>query len=151
MLTIIMLIYLSYADADKRFGNELKKRLNSVVFRQRYGVSCWSMQDAGEDDQREMAEKLDQAAIFIPLASPDAFAEPRCLAEQAAALRLKSEGRLNRIIPVLLRPCALEKTPLEIFEPLPQRGKAITAFRDLDQGWFQVEQGLFKVIRAMQA
>ena len=152
-----MLIYLSFATSDKPYGEELQKRLAAPAFRERYRASCWCMQQAapGTNGQLVMAEKMAQADIFVPLISADFLADSRCYAEFLDALRLKEGDRLGRIVPIIVRPTALEGSPVLDFSCYPRTKqnevKALSSWKSRDEAWISVVQGIGCAVTAIRA
>src|SRR6266516_152243 len=56
-----------------------------------------------------------------------------------------------RIIPIILRPCEWQYTPLNSLEPLPTDGKPITQWQDRDNAFLNVAAGIRQVIETLPA
>ena len=75
-------------------------------------LTCWSKRHlmAGLVEAQTLKEQLDQADLIL-LLSADFFASSECMAAMEHALQRAHTGA-TRVIPLLLRPCAWQESPL---------------------------------------
>ena len=54
-----------------------------------------------------------------------------------------------RVIPIILRDCQWHSAPFGKIQALPENGKPVRKWRDLDSAWRKLADGLEKVIREL--
>jgi hypothetical protein len=140
-------LFYSYAHEDEVYRNELSVHL--AVHRMDGLVSEWHDRviRAGEDWNKSIDAALTQAEIILFLVSPDFLASNYIHEiEMRTALRREAES-VVRIVPIILRPCAWNSTPLARFQVLPRDGKPVTTYNSRDTAWLHVSEEILAVIR----
>jgi len=85
---------------------------------------------AGQDWHTEITEELRAADIILALVSPDFLASRYCgQVELPAAMALHNDG-LARVVPVIMRHCAWQQTPLGRLQSLPSGGRPVMDWPD---------------------
>lgn len=138
-------LFISFVAADKRFLEELIKHLSSL--RQRLGIDIWhaGLIRAGQHREAAILRALKRADIALLLISPDYLATKQSCAEMRAALQRSTDGTAQ-VIPIILRSCAWQETPLGSLLPLPKEGRPVDLWRSGDAAWLDVAQGLHNAI-----
>ena len=62
----------------------------------------------------------------------------------------REEAKEARVVPILLRPCDWQHTPLARLQFLPQDGKPLSQQPDQDQAWTDITAGLRRVLEDLQ-
>lgn len=135
-------IFISYSHADESLKNDLIKHLTPL--KRLNLIEAWHDRKlkAGDDIDHEISESLEKSDIALFLISVDFINSPYCYdVELEKALELQAKGQLT-VIPVILRTCLWQHTPLAKLLALPKDGKAVTAWSDKDAAMVDVAEGL---------
>ncbi len=136
-----MNIFILHAPEDANYWQQLQKQLAEL---QRQNVISTYHEDsitAGSTIATEMQTYLERADMVLLLVSPDFIASDQqyLYAEQAT-----KQGK--KVVPIIVRPCMWRDTAWGKFAALPTNGKAISQYDKPDNGFFDVAQGLHKLI-----
>lgn len=135
-------LFISYSHADEALKNELLKHL--APLKRLKLIEAWHDRKlkAGDDLDHEISANLEKADIAIFLLSVDFINSQYCYdVELEKALELHAKGSLV-VVPVVLRSCLWQHTPLAKLLALPKDGKAVTAWADKDEALTNVADGL---------
>jgi hypothetical protein len=135
-------IFISYSHADEALKNELLKHL--APLKRLKLIDAWHDRKlkAGDDIDREISANLAKSDIAIFLLSVDFINSQYCYdIELEKALELHAKEQLT-VIPVILRSCLWQHTPLAKLLALPKDGKAVTAWADRDEALADVAESL---------
>lgn len=139
-------IFASYAPQDTPLQRGLKEHLRPL---QREGlVELWPDRDmsAGTGWEQQSSELLHAAQIILLLVSIDYLNSDYCSGvEMKQALERHERGEV-RLLPILLRPCFWNSSPLSKLPVLPSNGKPITTWPNLDEALLDVVQALSQVV-----
>lgn len=64
------------------------------------------------------------------------------------AVQRHKEGT-TRVIPIILKPCGWKYSEFKVLQVLPKEGKPISRWQDPADAWFDVEEGIRKVIETL--
>lgn len=137
------LCILLYSHRDERHAQALRKHMTPLL---RAGVVRWWSPDQilpGEDWRAAIEQHVRQADLVAVLVGPDVLADDETMRWIELALHLG-----KRVVPILLRHCMWEISPLGAIPPLPQNGKPILASRNKDKAWVDVVSGLRDLLPA---
>src|SRR5579871_6245703 len=131
-------LFFSYAHKDKGLRDELAKHL-SVLVREGVITGWYDGQIVpGVEFDREIAERLDRARIILLLIRADFIVSDYCyIKEMKRALERHAKGEA-RVIPVILRACRWQRTPLGKLEALPGDGKPVASWSNQDEAFNDV-------------
>ena len=135
-------LFISYSHADQELKEQLVRHLRPLE--REALVEVWADHQilAGDDWDKEVAKNLTEADIVITLVSIDFINSNYCYnVELLNALEREAEGEV-RVIPVILRSCLWNKSPLGRLKALPQDGKAVTTWNDIDEALTFVASGI---------
>jgi hypothetical protein len=139
-------IFYCYARKDKELRDELETHLE---FLRRSGqITAWYDREIqpGTEWKREIDAHLDSADIVLLLISPNFMRSDYCYGvEMHRALERQRAGEA-RVIPIILRPVAWERTPLSELQALPTDGKPVTSWRSRDEAFRDVAKGIYEVV-----
>jgi tetratricopeptide (TPR) repeat protein len=141
-------IFFSVASApqDRGLFDELQKHLS---LQRRQGlIEIWydSAISAGQNFTDMIKAYINKADIIVLLVSVDFLDSEQCFGVEMQYAQEQHMDRAIPIIPVLLRPADLHDSLLEAYSPLPQNGKAITTWENLDTALNEVAQGIRRVV-----
>lgn len=93
---------------------------------------------AGGDINEEISRQLASCNIFIALVSSDFFNSDYCFdIEMQQAFARHDAGEI-RIIPVIVRPCEWQSSPLQKLKALPRDGKPISEWKNEDTAYLDI-------------
>lgn len=135
-------LFVSYSHADESLKNDLLKHLSPL--KRLKLIETWHDRKlkAGDDIDHEISSSLGKSDIALFLLSVDFINSPYCYdVELDKALELQAQGKLT-VIPIILRSCLWQHTPLAKLLALPKDGKAVTAWADKDEAFVNIAEGL---------
>jgi TIR domain-containing protein len=106
---------------------------------------------AGQEWNPLIKKKLLSSHIILLLVSPDFMESRYCYnLEMKEALARHEKGQAV-VIPVILRPCLWQDTPIGKLQALPKDGKPITNWSKIDDATLNVASGIVEVVRRLIA
>jgi hypothetical protein len=131
-------IFIAYARKDHSFLEELKKQFVPLVKAELIQVWYDGVIKPGENWDHSIKKELSEADIILLLVSPDSIASEYFYTnEMLEAIERHETGNVS-VIPVILRPCQWEITPLAKLQALPKDGTPINLWQPMDAGYFDV-------------
>ncbi len=143
-------LFLSYSHQDEDLRKELEKHL--AALRRDGVIDIWQDRRIGPGDEfdREISNQLKSADIVLLLVSSDFLHSDYCYdIEMKRALERHAEGSA-RVIPVILRPCDWQKTPLGKLNATPTDGKPVIEHASLDRGFLEVARAVRTATEQLQ-
>jgi formylglycine-generating enzyme required for sulfatase activity len=113
-------------------------------------IGEYSVLYAGERRPEALAKKLDRAALFLVLVSPDLLVTGDHEDVVTAARAREEKGEACAVLPILLRACAWEETALGAIEPLPASRAPVASGAQRsdgyqrDEAWRDVARGVME-------
>jgi hypothetical protein len=144
-------VFVSYSHADQSLRGELDKHLAPL---KRLGtIEQWHDQKigAGTDWEAEIEEKLNSADLILLLVSADFIASDYCYLKEMQRALERHRAKQARVIPIILRPCDWQLTPLRQLQVLPSGGEPITRCANADQAFADVAQGIRAILKELNA
>ncbi len=143
-------VFISYAREDADWLKRLQTHLRSLkrsAFTDFWDDSNVSAEGTEVAWEEAVSSWLGTAQIILLLISPNFIASKYTYnVEMLRALELQDAGKA-RVISILLRPVTfLEASPFAKLQMLPTNGKPISNWDDQDAAFFDVVQGLQKII-----
>jgi Tfp pilus assembly protein PilF len=138
-------LFVSYAHEDEGLCKRLLTHLSQL---RRNGVDGWYDRriSAGSDWAGQIDEHLEAAEIILLLVSADFLASEYCYdKEMTRALDRDKRGEA-RVVPVILRPCDWQSSPLNGLQVLPKDGQPVVDWQTEDHGFLNVVEGLRRVV-----
>lgn len=149
MATKLLKLFYAYAHEDETLRNQLDTHL-SILQRQKV-IEGWHDKDitAGSLWQKEIDTHLKEADIILLLVSADFMGSDYCYeVEMTEALKRQAAGEA-RVIPIILRPCVWESSPLGELQALPKDAKAVTVWPNRDAAFTDIAKGIRKAIKEL--
>lgn len=142
-------VFFSYSHKDEKLRNELEIHL-SILRRQGY-ITDWHDRKilSGESLNRTIDEHLNTAHIILLLVSPAFLASNYCYEiEMTRALERRENGSAH-VIPIILRPCDWQNSPLKDLKATPKDGKPVIKWATIDEAFYDVTQDIRRVVETM--
>ncbi|UQA61776.1 toll/interleukin-1 receptor domain-containing protein [Polyangium aurulentum] len=140
-----MTIFISHCYADAEHLERLEKHL--AVLKRQGLVNTWHTGRvlAGEEADTRSAVQLETARIVLLLVSADYLAADPSWQQIQRGLERHERGEA-RVIPILVRSCDWKGAPFCKLKALPENNEPVTKWRDSDDAWTSVVQGIGAVV-----
>src|SRR5436305_1335835 len=141
----VTLFYI-YAHEDQKFCDALNKHL--AAMKRLDWIRTWHHRDigAGQLWKDEINRHLRQADINLLLVSADFLASDSCYSVELKSALQRHEAGEAVVVPIIVRPVDWSITPFHMLQALPTGEKAVVNWANRDQAFFDVAQGLRRVI-----
>lgn len=142
-------ISFSYSHKDTRLRDQLKTQLSLLI---REGlINTWYDHKitAGNEWAGKIDEHLNAAQIILLLVSADFIASDYCYDIEMKRALERHEAREARVFPVILRQVEWKQTPLGKLKLVPTGSKPAIQWTDRDSAFFDIVQGIRKVIEEL--
>lgn len=143
-------LFISYAHADEKYKDELKKHLSGL---KRNGIiKEWNDRYIlpGKKWDDEIKRNLEESQIVLFLISSDFMSSDYINdVEIAKTLNRYEKGEVV-IIPIIIRSCDFSSLSLSDFQALPKDAKAVKKWKDKDEAWLSVINGIKEVIASFE-
>ena len=139
-------VFISYSHQDEGLMKELRSHLSPL---RRTGVIddwCDHEIKAGSDLDAEIARKLEEADLILLLVSSNFIDSEYCYSKEMKKAFEQHYNRKSIVIPIIIRPCDWESSPLSKLKLLPKDGKAVTSWMNIDEAWTNVVNEIKKSI-----
>jgi hypothetical protein len=142
-------VFISYSKQDKELRDRLLSHLRPLETK---GIISWSDRQIlpGTEWDAEIKARLNAADIILLLISADFLATDYCTqVEIPEALRRHKAGEAI-VMPVILRSCAWDFTPLAAIQAYPEKAKPIKSWTDIDEAYTDVVRGVYLAATEIQ-
>ncbi len=143
-------VFYSYSHKDQRFRNELETHLAHL--RHEGLIQEWHDRQilAGQAWENEINTHIASADIILLLVSPDFLNSKYCYKKELRqALDAHEQGK-SLVIPIILRPSDWKNAPFAKIQGLPLDAKPIVMWRNRDEAWLNVTQGIRLAINGLR-
>lgn len=144
-------VFFSYSHLDEDHRNQLEAHLATLRHEKR--IESWHDRRllAGSDFSSEIDQQINDADVILLLVSANFLNSTYCYSiEMERALERHRAGEA-RVIPVIVKPCDWESTPLGGLLATPRDGKAITTWPNFDEAFTDVAKQIRKVVDEINA
>ena len=153
MTDVKVKVFFSYSHEDEKLRDELAKHLKSLERQNK--IEPWHDRKIvpGTDWRKELDSQLNSADIILLLVSPSFVDSDFCYCTELEQARKRHDAGEACIIPVFLRPLdleALEGTPLQTLQGLPEPTNPITTWENRDKAFVEVAQGIRAAVNKIQ-
>jgi hypothetical protein len=108
--------------------------------------------EAGTEWDGAISEHLEEASIILLLVSADFLATKYCQDVEIKRAMERHEVGTARVIPVILRPVdAWHTAPFGKLQALPEKGKAVTTWKNRDEAFADIARGIREVAMSLAA
>lgn len=136
--------FISYSHEDEAHRKSLEKHLS--ILRRNGLLEIWHDRKivAGSEWKGQIDQHLATSDLILLLVSPAFLHSDYCYdVEMTRALARHDKGEAV-VIPIVVRPVALELTPFARLQALPRDAQAITTWANEDEAWVDVARGIKK-------
>lgn len=143
-------LFYSYSHKDEELRNELAEHLFPL---QRAGlIEVWHDRETlpGDTVDEEIAEKLRSADLVLVLVSPSFIRSEYCWDVELKNAIDRHERGEARVVPVVLRPCQWQLTPLKALLAMPTDGRAVINWPNRDTAYDNIARGIAKLAKTMR-
>ncbi len=140
-------VFFSYSHRDEELRDELERHLSTL--RRQGIIKNWHDRRIGasREWEGEIDSHLKSAQIILFLVSANLLASDYVYdVELKLAMARHSKGEA-RVIPVILRPCDWQESPLGKLQALPKDGRPVTTWPNPDEAFLDVAKGIRLVIK----
>lgn len=143
-------VFLSYANEDEKFRDELEKHLSALI-RQKI-ISAWHDRKlfGGENWDIRIKEQLATTKLFLFLVSADFLASDYCMNIELQYANRRSLEGFASLVPIIVRSADWEETLLGQYQALPEKAKAVTIWENRDEAWTSVAKGIRRLVRELR-
>lgn len=143
-------IFIAYSHEDLAFKNEFKKFLRPMFREERIGI--WDDYDieAGQDWDATIKERLYGSDIILLLVSSDSLASDYFYGKEVKVSLERHQKGEAVVVPVILRHCDWENTPLGGLEAIPEKGRPVVEWATRDQAWQDTVSRLRRVVENLE-
>jgi TIR domain len=135
-------VFYSYSRRDELLMAELDGQLSGMRSEGRIKTFWDRNIGPGREWHSEITEELQDADVVLFLVSDDFLASRYCQqVELPAAIEMHNQG-LIRAVPIILRPCEWQGTPLGRLQAIPRNCRPITEWTDRREVWPEVMRGV---------
>jgi TIR domain/NACHT domain len=139
-------LFYSYAYEDEALRDQLEKHL--VQLQRQELISSWHDRKipAGGSFADEIDTHLETASIVLLLVSPDFLASSYCYEIEMQRVLERHRLGLARVVPIILRPCDWQHSPLKDLQCLPRNGLPVIQWQYTDDAFNTITQSLRSMI-----
>jgi hypothetical protein len=140
------MVFVSYSHLDDKFREELDFQL--TILKNKGYLDWWADKRLvpGDEWQKEILDRLEKADIILLLVSSYFLASQFCWGvELAKAIKRHDEGTA-RVVPIFVRECVPEETPIEKLHGVPMKDRPISNWKDRHKAWANVATGIQKAV-----
>ena len=148
--TFSIRLFYSYSHKDSDFREKMEKTLK--LLEDNVGLKQWSDRSIrpGEHISDAIKQTMEESDILVFLISSDFLSSDECKEEWNYAKQLAVNSNQTRI-PIIVKECAWQDfDDMKSVKALPKDGKPVSKFRDRDQAWRQVYDGIKDVIESLR-
>jgi TIR domain len=146
-------VFLSYSHKDDELREELSSHLSGLAHQKL--IEPWHDRniDAGGGWASEIDQNLARAEIILLLVSSDFINSRYCYSIEMREALARHEAKEVQVIPVIIRACDWQRSPLGKLQAIPRDNQAVASNRDKyarDQPWLQVVKEIGKVAQQIR-
>jgi len=144
-------VFESYAHEDSALKDRITQQLKTL---QRNGlIRSWHdrMISGGQEWKAEINRNLERADLVLLFVSPAFLASDYCYDVEMKAALARHFAREARVVPIILRHCLWQESPLSRLQALPAGGRPVAAHADLDEACAEVARAVLRVAEELRA
>jgi tetratricopeptide (TPR) repeat protein len=143
-------VFFSYSHEDDKLRDQLVDHL-SILTRQEV-IESWHdrMISAGTEWKNQINENLDAADIILLLISSHFLSSDYCYDIEMKRAMQRHESGEAQVIPIILRPSEWHDAPFGKLQALPPNGKPVTSWKNRDEAFKAIVQGIKRVISGQE-
>ncbi|NKL39163.1 toll/interleukin-1 receptor domain-containing protein [Rhizobium sophorae] len=135
-------VFFSFSHADGALRDQLEKQLS--MLRRQGVIETWHDRrvGAGDEFEREIDEHINTDDIILLLVSADFLASDYCYDIEMKRAMERHERKEAIVIPVILRACDWKHAPFGKLKGVPEDGRPVTQWTDIDAALLEVAQAV---------
>lgn len=138
-------VFISYSKDDNDYMLELRKHLSFLP--NDYITWCDHDLQIGTQYKTEIISKLNEASVIVFLVSANLFSTKFIKDVEIPIILQRYEAKDPiAIVPVIIKPCLWEESPLGQFTVTPFKGQPVNAIADRDEAWKTVVNDIKTVV-----
>lgn len=141
-------IFISYSKADAFYLEKLEKHLS--VLKRNGTIDTWNCRQllAGEKWDGKIKKELEEANVIIFLVSDDFLATDYIwdVEIKRAIERETADPAGVRVVPIIVRSCYWEESPLSVYNAAPKKAQVITLAGDIDLAYTEAVKEIRKIL-----
>lgn len=141
-------VFFSYSKHDAEALTELKEHLHPSVRAKKLTFWDDTQIPPGEEWDMAIRQALGEAEIILFLVSSKLLSTDYVVETELEVAFDRHRKGDAIVIPIQLRPCVWQITPLGRLQPLPRKDLVISTAPDRDAAWVEVVQELLRLIEA---
>lgn len=141
-------LFFSYSHRDEGLRDDLEVHLSMLKRQGLVDAFHDRRVTAGEVLDGAISGHLESADVILCLVSPDFIASEYCYSREMERALERHEAGDARVIPVILRHCEWQQTPLKGLLATPTDGKPVRAWADQDEALNIVAAEIRKAVKA---
>jgi hypothetical protein len=141
-------IYISHAREDERLVDECVRNLS--ILGEGIRIFYDQLIQAGEEWEKVLHREMESADLFLLMVSADYLGTRYGFQIEVPRAIERAQAGTARVIPIILRACYWEGTPLAQFDVLPRDGRPVDAHRYRPRVWQTITQELAELIQQIR-
>lgn len=139
-------LFISYSHVDTKYFEEFRKHL--IVLERNGDLFSWHDRKlrAGDRLQEVIQENLGKSDIVCFLVSSDFLASTSAYRDEFETALHTLRKKNMRLVPIIVRSCNWERTPLSEFVAANIDGKPVSSADDPDRWWLDVSESISRII-----
>lgn len=142
-------IFFSYSHKDEQLRDQLDVHL--AALKRQNLIDAWHDRriTAGKELDSSIDTHLESAEIILCLMSPDFIASNYCYSREMERALERHRAGEARVIPVILRYCEWDQTPLSKLRGTPRDNKPVVAWSDRDEAFNDVTKDIRRALEEL--
>jgi internalin A len=141
-------VFISYSKSDSQHLAKLENHLS--ILRRNGTIDTWNCRKLlpGEKWDGKIKKELEEADVIIFLVSDDFLATDYIwdVEIKRAIERDNDPNDFVKVVPVIVRACVWEDSPLGVYNTAPKKAEVIKSADDIDEAWTNVVKDLKKIL-----
>lgn len=135
-------VFMSYSHADEAYRAKIEKQLSTL--RRQGIIDVWHDRriEPGQELHDEIDQHVERASIFLLLVSSDFLDSDYCYEREMTRALERHQAREAVVIPVIVRPCDWLHSPLSALKAVPEDGKPVILWPEIDTPMLQVTEAV---------
>jgi AAA-like domain/TIR domain len=143
-------VFFSYAHEDEKLRDKLANHLTAL--KNQNFIDDWHDREisAGTEWASEIDQAINSARLILLLISDDFLASKYCYDIELKRAMERHEAKEASVIPIILRPVDWSGSLFGKLQALPKNAKPVTTWKNRDEAFVDIAQGIRKVIEVMR-
>ncbi len=140
-------LFISYSHKDEKFKENFEEHL--ATLKMKNIIESWNDREitAGSEWSNQIDENLRSADIIIFIVSSSFIASDYCQNIEVATAIEQHKSNKSVLVPVIVRRCDWMDLEFAKFQGLPKDANPISSWKDEDEAWLNVIDGLKRTIK----